>query len=486
MGEPGYRGLVNSRELINFFKLYPNIISWMHGHNHTFEVMKKMNMLFVSNGRIGGFIPPDSWGRTGQGHLGGIYFEITSDYLLVRGYSASEEKFFDEIGDSHLSGIIEKRTTFNPFSKPTYSYGVGGMVNGRMIPVFNHHLSNTGKSDLFIKLENEPYINDDPNFSLFEFRDAGKFGYQWLLMGASVGTPKYFEKENKLWEWTNPGIKLLCQDNPEIFIDVNIPDWRFSKHCYYRVAPGKSYKGFIHLDALSGDQKLLTEVTCYDNLGNELLKVTGKEHILRHGNQTISEIFKIPELPGYQIIYNDDSMNQMMQISVKARFTRMKNDILLKKFALLENTETNQAAKPGIILDTVTFSSESELREGNIKHFSVLKHPKARMVVQSRYNSGKSMTWLLRQNSLDWQVRNAAVTDHGNYFEIEALRNTWSFRKEVVIVPFIQKNEPFFHRLQNIQKSRIYPIKKNKKSLKIQIFKCNNPGIVIISSNEVP
>lgn len=486
MGEPGYRGLVNSRELINFFRSYPNIISWMHGHNHTFEVIKRMGMLFVSNGRIGGFVPPESWGRTGQGHLGGIYFEITSDYLLVRSYSASEEKFFDEIGESHLSGIIEKRTTFDPYSKSTYSFGAGGMIEDRMIPVFNHHLSDTGESDLFIKLEDSPSINDDPDFSIFEFRDAGKAGYQWLLMGASVGTPKYFEKENKLWKWENPGINLLSQDNPETFIDVNIPDWRFSKHCYYRGAPGKSYIVFIDLDVFSGGQRLITEVTCYDNLGNKLIELTGKEHILEQGNQKISEVFEIPELTGYQIIYNDNLVDQMVQISVKGRFTRMENDILLKKFALLENTLPNQVTKPGLILDGVTFSGESELEDGHIKHFSVLKPPTARMVVRSVHNSGKPMTWLLRQKALEWQVRNATVTDYGDYFEIETLRNIWTFRKEVVIVPFFQKNRPFFHRLHNIQKSRIYPIKNNKKSLKIQILECDDPGIVIIFSEKAP
>ena len=206
-------------------------------------------------------------------------------------------------------------------------------------------------------------------FSLFEFRNYQNTSYQWLLMGSSVGTPKYFEKENKLWVWTNPGIKLLQQENPDTFIDVNTPDFRFSSNCYYRGVPGKSYRVIINLHALTGGQKLKIEMTCYDSLGNELTRLAGEERILEKGDKEITEVFKIPELPGYQIIYNDTSFDQMVQISAKGRFTRMKDDILLKKFALMEDMETNKMVKSEIVLNGMTYSCSNELKDGEIKQF---------------------------------------------------------------------------------------------------------------------
>ena len=66
--EAGYRGIVNSHELRSLFKQYPDIIAWMHGHNHTFEMVPSEGILFVSNGRIGGFIPGMDQGPVDQPH----------------------------------------------------------------------------------------------------------------------------------------------------------------------------------------------------------------------------------------------------------------------------------------------------------------------------------------------------------------------------------------------------------------------------------
>jgi hypothetical protein len=485
MGEIGYRGLVNSRELMGLFKLYPNVISWMHGHNHTFEVVEKEGMLYVSNGRIGGFVPPKSWGRTGQGNLGGIYFEISPESLTVRGYSATEEKFFDEMGDKHLSGYLETKTTLEPHAKPSYSFGVGGMGNGQIIPVFNHHLSQASKGELFFKKSDALTINDDPEFSLFELRKV-EIGKQWMLMGASVGTPKYFEKENNLFEWRGPGIKLLRQNNPDTFIDVNIPDWRLSKYCYIRGVPGKKYKVTIDLYALSGGQMLELELYCYDNLGNELKKISGPNWILEAEKKIITTVFDIPEFSESDTIYSNNATDKMIQISVKARFTKMNDEIFLNKFALSEDVAERKMINPEVSINGKSFSHHKELKSGDIKHFMVTAPHENRTVIQTKYNGSQGLTWLYRQNSIEWQVRNATVSDRGDYFEIGALRNTWTFLKEIIIVPFIRSSDPFIHRLQNVQKARIYPFKMAEKSIKIEILECNEFGIVILYSNKRP
>ncbi len=55
--ENGYRGVMDSDKMIDIFKKNKNIIAWMHGHNHNFEVINRDDMLFVSNGRIVVFHP---------------------------------------------------------------------------------------------------------------------------------------------------------------------------------------------------------------------------------------------------------------------------------------------------------------------------------------------------------------------------------------------------------------------------------------------
>ena len=199
LGEPGYRGITNSQELLDIFSQYPNIISWMHGHNHTYEVVKQNNIMYVSNGRIGGFVPPAEWG-VGQNELGGIYFEVHNDRFVVKCFSATSNKFHEELGFSTLTDTLYKPTTVNADAKSAFSYGVGGMNDGQMIPVFNHY-TGMGEAEIFAMSTETEEINDDPDFSLYEYRSAGALGNQWMLMGASVGYPAYFQPENDLFTW---------------------------------------------------------------------------------------------------------------------------------------------------------------------------------------------------------------------------------------------------------------------------------------------
>jgi len=98
---------MDSDKMLAVFKKNPNIITWMHGHNHNFEVVKQEDMLFVSNGRIGGFDP-----SSGKYGIGGVYFEITKDKLIVKCYSAEKDMFLDSFDES-LSQTLDVKTTFD-------------------------------------------------------------------------------------------------------------------------------------------------------------------------------------------------------------------------------------------------------------------------------------------------------------------------------------------------------------------------------------
>ena len=115
------------------------MIAWMHGHNHTWEIVRKVGKLFVSCGRIGGFSPTHWPAKFGGGHLGGMYFEVASEHCRMRGYSVTEGRFFDELaGFEHLDARLETPTTFDAAAAPAFSYGYGGARDGQRTPVFNH------------------------------------------------------------------------------------------------------------------------------------------------------------------------------------------------------------------------------------------------------------------------------------------------------------------------------------------------------------
>ncbi len=486
MGEPGYRGVVNSGEMQHLFRKYPGIIAWMHGHNHTYEIVRSNEMIYVSNGRIGGFVPSLTWGEAGQGHLGGIYFEVRKDKFIVKAYSATKEKFLDELGYPHLSSEIQIATSFNSQTRPAYSFGYGGMIHGQRIPAFLHHASLEKNNEIVVKNLNETAFNEDPTFSLFEFRDAGKSRYQWLLMGTSIGTPNYFEKENKLWRWENPGIRLLAQENDNYPVIVSIPDRRFERFCYYRCVPGFTYKAVLNLEAKGGGQQLGIEYTCHDREGNKLATLNGPVWILEQGEKTYNCSLTIPQFSEHRNIYNDPESDNLIQITVKAIFKRMHNDVIIRKFDIMlhpgDKNLAHQDNKPSSV-GSIHGNLPADLNDTDI---NVIHEADGRMVIQSDTSCHQRTVWLLRQNNIDWQVRNATVSDLGNYLEINGLRNTWTFRKEIIIVPVQREEKMFVHRLSNIEKSRIYPLNRNNRYLRIEVLKCAGQGEVIIYSTRRP
>jgi hypothetical protein len=92
----------------------------------------------------------------------------------------------------------------------------------------------------------------------------------------------------------------------------------------------------------------------------------------------------------------------------------------------------------------------------------------------------------VRHQALDWQVRNAAVADHGNYLEIGALRNRWTHRREVVIAPMSVAKDPYVHRLQNTEKVRVYPLNRNNDVLKIEVLECRTAARIIVHCQKTP
>ena len=230
--ENGYRGVMDSDKMIDIFKKNKNIIAWMHGHNHNFEVINRDDMLFVSNGRIGGFDP--SRGKYG---IGGVYFEITKEMLTVKCYSAEKDMFLDSF-DVSLSQTLDVKTTFDNKADFAYSYGVGGAVNGERIPAYHYHVGENTKSELFLTGCENSVINDDHAMTKYIERKA-YHGLDKILFAAKVN------HGNAGFVYTNPGIRLKANDN--WWTTLTMPSDNYDKYSYYRCPLGQKYEASIDL-----------------------------------------------------------------------------------------------------------------------------------------------------------------------------------------------------------------------------------------------
>lgn len=472
LGEYGYRGLANSQEVLALLKRYPNVIGWLNGHNHTYEVMAKDNILFVSNGRIGGFVPPPNWGKVGQGHLGGVYFKVSKDGLAVRSYSATAEKFMDEMGDEHLSGCIRTQTSLNAASKPAYSYGFGGMCDGQRIPVVHHHAAGKGKTELFMCGADDASFNDDPDFALYQLRKHDTLGPHHQLMNASIQLNERWGEmwvENEVYEWLDPGVRFVTRKSTEDVTRMSIPLIDHGKASCYRCVPGRKYRATLDLESDKGGQTLRLTFVIHDRNQREIAEVPGPVWELRKGRRKKRAMVSMPSLSKLNCIYNNPDSDNTVHLMVMAEFSNMTNQVDLHRFELALADADGPTRDPVIMVDGQRYGHKGELKPEDVIKVRMRPHSAGRTVCQAGAMGNRRITWLIRETAPDWQVRNAPVADMGDHLVVGPMRNAYSEYPEIVIVPMTPNGKAYVHRLRGVDKARVFPLNRGNCTLKVKV-----------------
>jgi len=287
-------------------------------------------------------------------------------------------------------------------------------------------------------------------------------------MGASVGYPAYFEQKNNLWRWEDPGIRMLAQDNPGKEVDISVPEHSHGKNVYYKCSPGKKYMTEIKFNSPSGGQKVKMLVELRDSEGNSLTQVGSGIITVDAGRNTYSREFYVPHLPETDNIYYDSQSDITLQITAKAKVSNLFEEVVVSKFALYHGDLPAQESP------RIKFAGEEHLMhgkfdDGKVISLGICENKDARAIVECNAGGTGRLSWLMRQENIDWQVRNAAVSDHGQYLQIDSLRSPWTPEKEVVIAPFGDAGQPFVHKTRNINKCKIFPLNRGNDLLKIDV-----------------
>lgn len=469
--EAGYRGLMDSEKMLETFRKYPNIIAWMHGHNHSFEIVEKQNMLFVSNGRIGGFDP-----SRGEHGIGGIYFEISKNGLIVKCYSAEKDIFLEELSHD-LSREFKTPTSLDPFAPYSYSYGVGGAKRNERFFVYNHHSGLNQKREIFVTGAKDSVINDDPFFNRYTERHAWH-GLDKILLAANIN------HGNNVFEYTNPGIRL--KTNSDWWTTVTLPSDNYHLYSYYRCPPDTEYKISINLSTLQATdvckQVLWLRLLVHD-IDGKILRIVQSEGItLLNGNQDHEVVLKVPQLD-QETIYSDLDSDKVVNIAVEASFSGMeKGDVEIKSLFFSIANASGTTKDPGLMINNAKGFYRGQLKRGDIERLALNSDFNDRDVIEAIADGNKKLTFLVRHVNVEWQVRNAAIKDYGKYLEIKRIRNKLSDKMEIIIVPLVRQTEPYIHRIRKCENIRVYPIDRGNKLLKVEISKVlDNPQIDVFS-----
>ncbi len=460
--EDGYRGLVNSPEMLALLEEYPNAIAWMHGHNHTYEVMELKNKLFVSNGRIGGFDPVNWGGDYGQGNLGGIYFELKPNELTVKCYSAEKEQFIPDTENTKFCRTLKHSITLDPQARPAYCYGYGGMRDGQRIPVVSHHTG--GQSELVICGAADEVINDDPEIRYFAARNRErKKGQAWMLMGSSVSGP------NENYTWLNPGLQINSHNNPNDTVVVQVPRGGHNGRTYYRCAPGKSYKWTVHTECEQTGPTVQPVFHVHDRDGNKVYEQQGSKWEIKAGKNEYVMTCDVPALKDIPSIYTNPDSNNVLHIGIDMTVSGLSVPVIIRRMTLTLKDSSGPTIDPKVIVDGKPYQHQGKLTQNDQVKFNISTPKPNRIMVEGHADGNRRLTWCIRQTALDWQVRNAPVADNGQHLEIGPMRNTFTHKKEIVIAPLSAADKCYVHRMRKINLAKVYPIGRGNKNIVIDV-----------------
>lgn len=448
-GDRSYRQLANSERVFNFLNRYPHVVGWMHGHNHTWEIVQRHGKFYVSNGRIGGFYPEEDYGGN---RLGGIYFEVGPEQVTVRGWSATDEKFFDEMAPAyaHLKQTIQVPTSLDLKAAPAVSYGAGGAKDGERLIFVEHH-AGAAQRELFLGGVFDKVINENSAIAYYDQRPEGGI----MMPAVSVIAGRRKNKEG--WEWMHPGLRLFPTKRAEEEVTVTIPEGGEARNAYYRCVPGKTYHGLLDLRSFEGGQQLKLRAEVYDSNQTLVASLDGPEWTLRQGYQILEADFAVPALRERASIYTSGENDTLYQILLIATITNQTNTIELRRFELTHAGAGEVTVAPAVTIAGRRYAAEAgALPHTRFVKFTLPDAPaQARDFAACEAKGNGRVSWLVRQTGVAWQVRNAPVVQRGGWLEVGALRNTFSPRQEVVIVPVVAVATPYVHRLRRVEGARI-------------------------------
>lgn len=452
--EEGYRGLVNSQEMMEIIETHPNIIAWMHGHNHNYQVVKKKDRLFVSNGRIGGFDP--SRGRYG---IGGIYFEIGKNGMKVRSFDAEQGRILTPADGPELGDDLSVLTSYDPNESFSYSYGAGGSRDAERIPVINHYAGGKNEDRLYVAGADGPMISEDPKFTLYQCRRSNNHKQ---LFGFIVRDPE------NLWGWDDPGIRLYKRDDGKD-IRVTIPHYGAGQCAYYRCPPDKTYRVVLDIEAETAGPVLDLQFLWFDRNGKQLAQWNMPKYEIPKGRRIKVFETEAPDPEKLATIYVDPQEDNVLNFVSQAIFSSMSAEVKVHGFRLEMTGSGVQTLNPVVSVDERPFAREGLLAVGDVAVYEVPAFRSGRQVIGTGAQGNGRLTWLIRREGLDWQVRNAPVSDRGAYLEIGELRNPWTFNKEICIAPLFPCSEIHVSRLSKVKGAKIYPLNRGNKTLQVVV-----------------
>lgn len=488
--DKGYRTIANTDALLKIFKNYPNVKAWMYGHNHSYEILPINNMVFVSNGRIGGFSPGNKPGKyLGHGHLGGIYFEVGSDYLTIKCYSASENKFMDEFeGVDGMSWTLREKTSFDANASFAHYYGAGNVPDGQKVPIFNHFLNPEEGRTLFLAGTANNVINENADLSVYTQRNNPDWCTKHLAGYSFLPNEENETKSDNTWEFINPGVKLLKRKDAKETKAIYTPDLAISQRSYYKLKAGKKYKVSLDMSTLNRETKVQFVCQIHDLHFNRIREFKSKILNLEKGKQQKEYVFNTPDLKELGVLQNFNETDNTLHFAFGAIFSGITEDVVISRFEITDKASKSYqtTVNPELVVNGKSYLENQELSAGQYLSIPMENPTFGRSVIEAKVKGNGKLSWLIKESNPNWQVRNSIAVFREGKIYIEKLRNSFTAKEETIIVPLKNYSDPYVHRVRHVEALSILPYTENQLTFTTENLSAHGFGEVDIIAEHQP
>lgn len=441
--DTGYRMVANSEEVISLLREHPHIILWMHGHNHTWEMVSRWQKWFVSNGRFGGFPSQEVFGGE---RIGGVYFEVNNVGILIRAWSSSEQKFLDEIDKKYqsLNKHIPVNTSFDIDKSSSVAYGVGLSRNGQKTPVYRHYIGKDIQSKVYFMGVDDVWFNENSDLTAYGERPSG------AKMLPAMDVVSYGKKKEIKWQWNNPGLLLSLNEG---YAGVMTPRRGDAQFAYYSTAPREKYIAHLRAYAHSAETEVYIVWRIYQSNGKLLLEKEDDISTLEKGYNDVFSKFEVPDFSDVDTINTNENSDVQLLISAESVFRNTGEGVRVEQLQIRLGQPELFTKNPGIIIKGNTYKYNGILKTGEISELQIPPDTDSRFVITSIAEGNGLVTYLIKETGIEYQVRNATIAQKDGSYNIGIMRALFGdYKPNVVIAPLAKADvEPFVKQIANMK-----------------------------------
>jgi hypothetical protein len=207
--------------------------------------------------------------------------------------------------------------------------------------------------------------------------------------------------------------------------------------------------------------------------------LNGTPVALETNGQKVAMDFLVPKDLGDNTIYSDPSNDTQLSAWLEIIVTNLTSPLQVVKFELLA-----KAGKPGSA-QALLVNGERFPFAGALSPCELKPATSHREWVQAEFSGAARGVFLVQEIPL-WQARNAPLAMVDGALHIGPLRNDFSPKKNVLLVPLQKMSEPFVHRLGGIAPAVVTPFDPKTKSILVQFDQISGLGEIECVCQKAP